>query len=271
MKTDIRNQWAVYTIGSLYTSKEDDMSLVGKNAIITGANRGIGRATVEEFARRGANVWACARSKDQGFGDDMHALAKDHNVWIQPVYFDLCQTDQIDQVLRTLASEKKPVDILANIAGITLNSLFHMTSDVKMREVFEVNFFAQMRITQFVTKLMMRNKGGSVIQTSSFVGLDGNPGQLAYSASKGAITSATKTLATELAPYGIRVNAIAPGVINTAMTQELSEEFQQKLLAPVRMQRMGTPQEVAKLVAFLASDDSSYITGQIIRVDGGMH
>lgn len=245
------------------------MLLSGKNAIVTGANRGIGRATAEALAERGASIWACSRKQTQEFEDDMRHLADETGVWIRPLYFDLKDAVQTDKALRSIAAEKESVDILANIAGITLNALFHMTSDSMMRDIFEVNFFAQMRITQFVTRLMMRGSGGSVIQTSSFVGLDGNAGQLAYSASKGAIASATKTLAVELAPYNIRVNAIAPGLIDTAMAWDLAEEQQQKILSSAAIQRMGTPEEIANMVAFLASDESSYITGQIIRVDGG--
>ncbi len=246
------------------------MLLAGKNAIITGANRGIGRATVEAFAQRGANIWACSRKQSQEFEDDMRHLADETGVWIKPLYFDLKDAAQIDKTLRSIAAQKEPVDVLANIAGITLNALFHMTSDSMLRDVFDVNFFSQMRITQFVTRLMMRGGGGSVIQTSSFVGLDGNAGQLAYSASKGAIASATKTLAAELAQYNIRVNAIAPGLVDTAMAWDLEEEQQLKILSLAAIQRMGTPEEIANLVAFLASDESSYITGQIIRVDGGI-
>jgi 3-oxoacyl-[acyl-carrier protein] reductase len=145
-----------------------------------------------------------------------------------------------------------------------------MTTMEQMKKVFEVNFFSQMLLTQYITKIMMRNKAGSVINISSISAIDGNPGQLAYTASKAAIIGATKTLSAELAGYGIRVNAIAPGVIDTEMTKKMPPEVLKRLMAKSDLKHLGLPSEVAGVILFLASDMSSYVTGQVLRVDGGI-
>ena len=153
---------------------------------------------------------------------------------------------------------------------MTRDSLFHMTTLETMKAVFEVNFFSQMLITQYVTKLMARRHSGSVIFVSSVTAIDGNRGQLSYSASKAALLGATKTLAAELAESGIRVNAIAPGVVQTDMIAAIPEKAIEVLRARIPMRRMGLPEEVARVMLFLASDLSSYVTGQVLRIDGGI-
>jgi 3-oxoacyl-[acyl-carrier protein] reductase len=153
---------------------------------------------------------------------------------------------------------------------MTQDAFFHMIPMEQMKKVFEVNYFAPMLFTQYITKVMLRHKKGSVINITSISGLDGNPGQLSYSASKGALIAATKTLSAELAPQGIRVNAIAPGVIKTDMTAQLPPEAFQRFMEKSGLKHPGLPGEVAGAILFLASDYSSYITGQILRVDGGI-
>ena len=197
-------------------------------------------------------------------------MEKEYNITITPVYFDLADSEQIKAGMKTIISAKQKVDILVNIAGITYNALFHMTSMEKMKNVFEIDFFAQLLISQYITKLMVRQKSGSVVFVSSTSGIDGNSGQLAYSSAKAALIGATKTLAEELADHNIRVNAIAPGVIKTDMTAELTEDNFDRLVEKSKLGRAGTPEETAETLLFLASDISSYITGQVIRVDGGM-
>lgn len=247
------------------------MLLKGKNAVITGCLRGIGRTTMEVFAENGADIWACCESKSQEFEDDLVELAQRHSVNITPIYFDFLDSEQIKKAMKTIIASKKPVDILVNVAGMTYNALFHMTTMDKMKQVFEVDFFSQMLVTQLITKVMVKQKAGSVINISSVAAIDGNRGQVAYSAAKAAFIGATKTLAIELAESGVRVNAVAPGVIKTAMTAELTEEDYRKLIAASSLKRAGFPGEVAKVLLFLASDMSSYVTGQVLRVDGGMH
>jgi len=244
--------------------------LQGKNVVVTGCLRGIGRKTMEAFAREGANVWACCQHEDPELSACIDNLVHQFGVWIKPVYFDLGDSEAIKAGMKQIMSDKLPVNALVNIAGMTHNALFHMTTMENFKTVFEIDFFSQMLITQFVSKLMMRYGGGSIINVSSISAIDGNPGQIAYSAAKGALISATKTLALELAEHNIRVNAVAPGVIDTAMTQALTEEQRAELLYPSDIKRLGQPEEVAHVIVFLASDLSSYITGQVIRVDGGI-
>lgn len=245
--------------------------LRGKNAIITGARRGIGRATVEVFAEQGANVWACARKEDAAFEKDMAQLAKRYGVWIEPVYFELTDEGQMKQAVRQIQKEKKPVDILVNNAGVAAQSTsFPMTSLEKIKEVFEVNFFSQILLTQYVARMMLRQQAGSIVNLTSIAALDGEPAQLEYVGSKAAMAGATKKLAREFGGQGIRVNAVAPGVIDTDMGNQIEPELMDRMLEKTMLNRLGTPKEIANVIAFLASDQASYITGQVIRVDGGL-
>ena len=247
------------------------MLLRGKNAVITGCRRGIGKATLELFARNGANVWACCRVVDTEFNSYIDNLARDTGASIVPVCFDLSDKDQIRNGVKVIVGSKRNIDILVNIAGITYNALLGMTSSIKLEETFNVNVFAQIYFTQYIAKMMMRQKQGNIVNVSSMVGLDGNYGQVAYSASKAAIVGVTKTLARELAEYKIRVNAVAPGVIDTDLIADAPQKTIEQMLERSCLKRLGEPEEVANLILFLASDLSSYITGQIIRVDGGMN
>lgn len=247
--------------------------LTGKNAVITGARRGIGRATVETFASFGANIWACARKQDDAFEEDMRQLSEKFAVSIWPVYFDVTDEAQVKQAVQAIRGqkEKASVDILVNAAGIVEDSTaFQMTSIDKMKHLFDTNFFAVTLLTQYISRLMARRNGGSIVNISSVAGLDGEPAQYEYAASKAAIAGATRHLARELAPYNIRVNAVAPGMIETGMGAKIEEALKEHILSKVIMKRMGTPEEIANTIAFLASDMASYITGQVIRADGGM-
>ncbi|WP_255342511.1 SDR family NAD(P)-dependent oxidoreductase [Dickeya sp. DW 0440] len=200
----------------------------------------------------------------------LRRLKKKYDVEIIPVYFDLMDYDAIKQGANFIQKTKKSIDILANIAGANIDAYFHMMTMEQLRNTFSINFFSQMYLTQYITKLMVRNKKGSVINVSSISAIDGNPGQLAYSSSKAAIIAATKTLATELGQHGIRVNAVAPGIIKTRMTEDLPTEALDRQLNRCELHRIGLPEEVANAILYLASDSSSYITGQVIRVDGGI-
>ncbi|KAF6625388.1 SDR family oxidoreductase [Paenibacillus sp. EKM208P] len=246
------------------------MLLKGKNAVITGCLRGIGKTTMELFAENGANIWACCQEKNEEFEAHILELSSRHGVVITPVYFDLMDSEQIKKAMKSILGSKMSIDVLVNIAGMTFNSLFSMTSIEKMKQVFEIDFFSQMLITQYITKSMVKQKSGSVINISSVAAIDGNRGQVAYSSAKAAFIGATKTLAIELGDYGIRVNAIAPGVIQTDMTNELASKDLHILTEKTNFKRSGNPLEVANVLLFLASDLSSYMTGQVLRVDGGM-
>jgi 3-oxoacyl-[acyl-carrier protein] reductase len=244
--------------------------LEGKTALITGCLKGIGYEAMQLFARSGANILACCQQQDADWEAARQQLAEETGVTITPLYFDMANPDEIRSAMRQLVAGKHNLDILLNIAGIAQDSLFQMTTLDSMRSVFDINFFSQMLITQYASKLMARQKSGSIVNVSSISALDGNAGQISYSSSKAALIGATKTLASELAEHNIRVNAIAPGVIKTGMTAALPAAALENLCARIPMKRMGLPCEVAGVMLFLASDLSSYITGQVLRVDGGV-
>lgn len=246
------------------------MLLAGKTAVITGCLQGIGQATLVAFARQGANLFACIQQEDEAFLAFIRDLSEEHGVSITPVSFDLLDDASIKNAAMTIQKAKQPIDILVNVAGITLDALFPMVTLAQMQKTFTINFFSQMVFTQYMTRLMLRNKRGSIINIASISGLDGNVGQLSYSASKAAMVAATKTLSAELAPQGIRVNAVAPGVIRTAMTENLPESVIAEKMAAAAISRPGLAEEVANTLCWLASDAASYVTGQVIRVDGGI-
>ena len=246
------------------------MLLAGKTALITGCLKGIGHEAMHVFARNGASIIACCQRQDTAFDDDRLRLSEETGVAITPMYFDLSNEDEVKAASRQLIAERAKVDILLNVAGMTEDAHFAMTSMESVRRVFEINFAAQMLITQTASRLMARQGAGSIVNVSSISAIDGNPGQLAYAASKAALIGATKTLASELAPQNIRVNAVAPGVIETDMTAAIPADALQRLIARIPMRRCGKPAEVAGAMLFLASDLSRYITGQVIRIDGGI-
>ena len=221
------------------------------------------------YAKR-ADIWACCQYKNDDFEKHISLLSSLYNVNIIPIYFDLSKEDEIKNGIKSIVSYKKQIDVLINIAGMTQNSLLHMTPLSKMRELFEIDFFSQIYIIQQISKIMMRNKSGSIINISSITATDGNSGQISYSSAKAALIGASKTLSIELGKFGIRVNSISPGVIYTDMTKELSKDIFDGLLSNCKLKRFGLPKEVADLLLFLSSDLSSYITGQNIRIDGGI-
>lgn len=246
------------------------MILKGKTAVITGCLQGIGRATLDVFAQNGANVFACCQYEADEFIDHVKNLSKEYGVEIIPIYFDLMDDASIKQAAREIQKSKKAIDILVNIAGMTKDALFQMVTMDQMKMVFQINYFSQILFSQYMIKLMLKNGSGSIINTSSISALDGNPGQLVYASSKAAIIAATKTMSAEFAPKGIRVNAIAPGIIDTAMTAIVPKEDIDRLMVKSNLNRMGLPVEVANVILYLASDLSSFVTGQTIRVDGGI-
>jgi 3-oxoacyl-[acyl-carrier protein] reductase len=247
------------------------MLLKGKNAIITGCARGIGKQMLIAFADNGANVWACCRTGTADFEQLCENLASSNGVRITPLYFDITDGLKMKEAVRVILAGKASVDVLVNNAGITYNALYQMTSMDKMREVFEVNFFAQVALTQYVVKLMVRQKSGSVINISSSAALDANPGRSAYGASKAAVACMTRVMAHELAQHNIRVNAIAPGITDTDMVREsMTGGAIEEAIQQTRLKRLGKPSEIADAAVFLASDLASYVTGEVVRVDGGL-
>lgn len=242
----------------------------GKNIVITGANRGMGKRLTEAFAQNGANVWACARKKNDEFEAWLQELADLTGTWTKPVYFDMADDEEIKQAAKAILAEKEKISALINNAGITYNALFQMSSAEMNRQVMQINYFGPYLFTQYISKAMSRQRYGSIINVASAAALDGNPGRSVYGASKAALICMTKTLAEELGQYGVRANAVAPGMIESEMlNQSMTEKNIEETLKRSIMKRLCKPEEVINPVLFLASDDSSYVTGQVIRVDGG--
>lgn len=242
---------------------------MGKTAIITGANRGIGKALVQLFAKNGYDIWACARKKVKAYEIDLENLSKEYQVQIKPIYFDLCKTDEISVGIKSILSEKRKIDVLINNAGIPHGALFTMTSLDKLREVYEINVFAQIQIMQLVARQMMRQRSGCIINMCSVGGIETNPGYLAYGSSKAALIWITKAVSKELGTYNIRVNGIAPGLIDTDMGHYKTNEERSKVLNRMSLKRMGRPEEIAGAALYMASDAASYMTGHILVLDGG--
>lgn len=244
--------------------------LNGKNAIITGARSGIGLATLQLFAKNGCNCWAIIHREDEEFINKIRQLEEECKVWIKPVHIDLGDSDSIKEGIKDILKEKLSVDILVNAAGIVSpNRLFTMTKMEDIRRVMEVNFFSAIELTQLVCRPMMRQRSGSIINIASIAAWGEDTSQMEYAASKAAMVIATKKLARELGSAGIRVNAIAPGLTQTKMLDVLEDDAEAQIKKGLGLHRFGTPKEIAEVCLFLASDKSSYVTGETIKVDGG--
>lgn len=244
------------------------MLLQGKTVIITGSNRGIGYAMVEAFASEGANIWAHARKETSEFIESMKNVEQRYGIKVVPVYFDVCDDELAKNTLKKIYKDAGKIDILVNNAGVMQDALIGMISRQMMRDLFDTNVLSVINLTQIVVRFMKRQKQGCIINLASIIGTNGNAGQSVYSATKGAIISFTKSAAKELAPQGIRVNAISPGIVNTQLIKNVPANLMKEKLQNIRLGRICEPREIAETAVFLASDMASYVTGQIIGVDG---
>lgn len=246
------------------------MILKGHNAIITGARSGIGLAILHLFAKNGCNCWAIVHRDDNEWVAKIRDLEHEYGVWIKPIYIDLSISNSIKIGVKQILQDKLPIDILINAAGIVSpNRLFSMTKMEDIRRVMEVNFFSVMELSQLVCRVMMRQHKGNIINIASISAWGMDTSQIEYAASKAAIVIATKKMARELGTYGIRVNGVAPGLTETKMLSELSSDAIELIKKGSALNRFGSPEEIAELCLFLASNQAQFITGETIRIDGG--
>lgn len=242
--------------------------LEGKVVLITGSGRGIGKSIAELFASEGAIVYANCRQ--EGCFDLMAARWSDQYLTqVIPIYYDVTDEKKTKRAFAGILKEQKRLDILVNNAGIMEDALIGMITEELLLKEFSVNVFAAINHLQLAARVMKRNGYGSIINISSIVGVKGSSGQVVYSATKGAIISMTKSAAKELATQNIRVNAIAPGIIETDLIKNLEPSIIEERKKSIGMGRLGNPSEVAESALYFASDLSQYVTGQILGVDGG--
>ena len=244
-------------------------NLTGKTAIITGASRGIGRAIAMMYADQGCNIAFTYIYEDQDAAELTEQL-RAKGVKVLCIKSDASDFDAAHQVLKQVADTFTTIDILVCNAGITRDTLLMRMSETQWDDVMNINLKSVFNYCHAVTPYMVRQRSGSIIAMSSIVGLSGNPGQTNYAASKAGVIALIKSLSKELASRNIRVNAIAPGFILTDMTRALSEDTREEMVKIIPMRRCGEAEEVAKVALFLASDMASYVSGQVISVNGAM-
>ncbi|HNY03323.1 MAG TPA: 3-oxoacyl-[acyl-carrier-protein] reductase [Bacteroidales bacterium] len=244
--------------------------LEGKTALITGANRGIGRSIALKFAEHGANV----AFSDIQYNDESKQLEQEiaaFGVMGKGYASDASSFEDSEKLIAQVAADFSTIDVLVNNAGITRDNLLMRMSEQDWDRVINVNLKSVFNLTKAIQRIMIKQRSGSIVNMSSVVGVEGNGGQSNYSASKAGIIGFTKSIAQELGSRNIRCNAIAPGFIETEMTARLPQDVRENWIQDIPLKRPGTPDDVANLALFLASDLSSYVTGQAITVCGGMH
>lgn len=246
------------------------MDLDDRVAFVTGSTRGIGWATAQLFAAQGATVVLNGVSDEGLLASRVEELRTDYDAEVLGIVCDARDPVQIRAAYQLIFSAYRRLDVLVNNAGVLIDALIGMVSDDMVTETFQINSIGAIHHLQAAARLMKRGGSGSIVNLTSIVGVVGNEGQIVYSASKSALLGLTRSAAKELAPSGIRVNAIAPGFIDTDMTRALPEDKHRERLSAVGMQRIGTADDIAGAALFFASDLSSYVTGQILGVDGGM-
>ena len=242
---------------------------MSKVAFITGATRGIGRSIALELANEGYNIALNYRTENEAL-ETLKKEISELSVKCYPVQGDVSKAEDSERMTKEIIEHFEQIDVLVNNAGITKDNLILRMKEEEFTDVINVNLVGTFNITKNVIKYMTKKRYGKIINISSVVGISGNAGQSNYAASKAGIIGFTKSIAKELASRNITANAVAPGFIQTDMTNVLKDEIKEAIELTIPLKRLGTAEDVAKVVKFLASDESSYITGQVINVDGGM-
>lgn len=243
--------------------------LEGKKALVTGSSRGIGRGIVEKFIAEGCEVWGLC-SKPSAAKEELGRLAAERGVAFHEIHADVGDEASLTEVVKAALAESGGFDVLVNNAGITRDGLSFRMKKSDWDDVLRVNLTSAFLVCQIVSNDMLRRRSGSIINMSSIVGVHGQGGQVNYAASKGGLIAYSKSLAKEVGARGIRVNCIAPGFIATDMTAALKEELQKAMIDGVPLKRAGKPEDIANAALFLASDMGSYVTAQVLGVDGGL-
>ena len=244
------------------------MNFNGQTALITGAGRGIGKTIAVKLAGSGINI---AIADMNPVSDDVLREIEEYGTKCLAFQLDVTDVESVDSVVKKIIDETGGIHILVNNAGITQDNLFMRMKPEQWSQVIDVNLNGVFHVTKAVIRTMVKQHSGRIINISSVVGFSGNPGQVNYSSTKSGLIGFTKSLSREVGTRGITVNAVAPGFINTAMTQALNESQQQAILSQIPLGRMGEAEDIANAVAFLASEEASYITGTVLHVNGGMY
>ena len=245
------------------------MLLKGKKALVTGGARGIGREIVLSFLENGASVYFVDINESE-YISEYEALAKEKNCDVVFKKANVADEDEITSICEEILSESGGIDILVNNAGITRDGLLFRMKSKDWNDVLTINLTSAFYISKVISRAMIKQRSGAIVNIASIVGVIGNAGQCNYSASKAGLIGFSKSLAREVASRGVRVNAVAPGFIRTPMTEKLNDEQKSALSDKIPLLRLGEASEISNVVLFLASDLSSYITGQVINIDGGM-
>ena len=244
------------------------MNFNGQTALITGAGRGIGKTIAVKLAESGLDI---AIADMNPVSDEVLREIEEYGTKCLAFQLDVTDVESVDSVVKKIIDETGGIHVLVNNAGITQDSLFMRMKPEQWSQVIDVNLNGVFHVTKAVIRTMVKQHSGRIINISSVVGFSGNPGQVNYSSTKSGLIGFTKSLSREVGTRGITVNAVAPGFINTAMTQALNESQQQAILSQIPLGRMGEAEDIANAVAFLASEEASYITGTVLHVNGGMY
>jgi len=244
------------------------LMLKDKVALVTGASRGIGYAVAAKFAEEGATVYAGIRDETQK--NRVEQAAEDSEGKIIPVMLDVCDQGSIRDTMLQIRKQHGKLDVLVNNAGLTIIERLEMVSDTSIHKIYDTNVFGLIHVTQMAVRLLKKSKAPSIINMASIMWENSDIGQTVYASSKGAVVSMTMTWAKEYAPIGMRVNAIAPGNVDTDMFNIIDGEDLKAAIAKIGMGRLAKPEEIANVALFLASDMSSYVTGEVIGVNGGL-